>query len=403
MPTSTEPSSASTSTPISAALSNGSASAEQAVHCRDVRKSFPRTRSAKPILALDGVSLDIPPGEFLALLGPNGSGKSTLLKCLATIQRPDSGEVRVHNRAMTGPDASAIALRLARSEIGVAFQSPALDPLLTIRENLVLAGAMFGINAVDADNAAAQIAGALSLSDRLGDRVKTLSGGLTRRADLARAMLHRPRLLLLDEPTAGLDLRARAEFFAALAEARRLLAGLTIVMTTHQMDEAERADRAVLMHKGKIVADGSPMHLRQALGGTVLRCTPGIQGAATTTASAAARDGNATNAVPAAHAGIIANASTAAAETASGSVHPSASADTIRAALARASMHITDDPSGDGTILARASNAHADITPLIAELLKMNVPVQIGPPTLADVYLARTGQSLAAANAEVIE
>jgi len=227
-----------------------------------VRREFPATRRSPARAALDGVTLDVLPGEWIALLGANGSGKSTLLRILAGADAPTQGRANVMGLS---PGA-----RAARAHVGVVFQRPGLDPLLTVRENLALQGALFGLRAAPLADRIARAAADLSIADRLDDRVGSLSGGLQRRADLARALIATPRLLLVDEPTAGLDPRARAEFLDALARLRQG-SGAAIVMSAHHMDEAERADRVVMLAHGKVVADDSPARLRARLGPAMLR------------------------------------------------------------------------------------------------------------------------------------
>ncbi len=221
---------------------------------RNVSRVYTARRKAPEIRAIDGFSLSIEGGEYVALLGPNGAGKSTLLRLLAGLDTPTWGEVE----------------GVSRSELGVVFQKPALDPLLTVRENLCLQAALHGLK--DRAERAEETAAVLGLSDRLDSRVGELSGGLARRADLARALLTNPTLLLLDEPTTGLDHRARAGFLDAIDEQRAATPGLAVVMSTHLMDEAARATRVALISGGRLIADDSPDALRASVGGSrVLR------------------------------------------------------------------------------------------------------------------------------------
>lgn len=199
---------------------------------------------------LDGVTLELAAGVRTALLGPNGSGKSTLMAIAAGVLRPARGTV-----------ARPAGVRAA----GVVFQSPALDPWLTVRTNLVDAGRLQGLDRAVAAGRTGRLLDRLDLADRADDRVGTLSGGLARRADLARALLHEPDLLLLDEPTTGLDPAARASFLDLVDE----LAGegrLAVLLATHLVDEADRSDRVVLLDRGTIVADAAPAALRSELG-----------------------------------------------------------------------------------------------------------------------------------------
>ena len=204
-------------------------------------------------IALDGVSLGIGI-ESVALLGPNGAGKSTLMGVLAGTLSADGGAV---NRNYAGG-------------MGVVFQTPALDELLTVRENLALAGALHGMTRDAIGAAIDSAASELKLTERLDQQVRHLSGGLTRRADLARALLPKPGLLLLDEPTSGLDVEARASLWSSLDSIRND-SGMAVVFATHMTEEASKADRVVLLADGKIVIEGPPAELLEGLGSAVLR------------------------------------------------------------------------------------------------------------------------------------
>lgn len=290
--------------------------------------------------ALDGVTLTLEHGEWAALLGPNGSGKSTLLRLLATIDHQTGGRISWFG----GADRSLAELR---RRIGVVFQTPALDRLLTVRENLRLQGELFDLPLDAIRTRTNELARELGLHDRLDDRVGTLSGGLARRADLARAFMTQPELLLLDEPTAGLDPASRDQFMAAL-ERRSESGELTIVMSTHLFSEAERARRVIMLHEGRIVADGSAPDLQRALTGEdalVVRA-------------------------PASHASTLSEAS----------LSP-------RIAGAEA---VAMAPRSQEEQLHRAVRA----------LVESGVRVSIGPATLGDVYESKTGRSLQQAEAE---
>jgi ABC-2 type transport system ATP-binding protein len=210
-----------------------------------------------------GISLRLLRGETVALLGPNGSGKSTLLGMLATIDPPESGRVVIAGSAIDR-GASRADLVAARARLGVAFQTHALDPLLTVRENLAIAAALFSVPG--APGRIESVMDALRVAGRAGDRVGTLSGGLARRADLARAMLHEPAVLLLDEPTNGLDPEARADLLATLDALRAEPDAPAILHSTHLTEEAAHADRVLIMDAGRIAAEGSPAELRARLG-----------------------------------------------------------------------------------------------------------------------------------------
>ena len=203
--------------------------------------------------------MSIRAGEMFALLGPNGSGKTTLFRILSTLLAPSAGMARVGGCDVVG-EAMAV-----RHQIGVVFQSPALDPQLTVEENLRCAGSLYGLRGADLVARLRSAAEALGLSDRLADRVQSLSGGLQRRVEIAKCLLPRPRVLLLDEPSTGLDPAAREGLRATLERVRRE-SGVTVVMTTHLLEEAERCDRVAILHRGRLVACETPAELRGRLG-----------------------------------------------------------------------------------------------------------------------------------------
>lgn len=214
-------------------------------------------------LALDDVHLSVERGELFALLGPNGGGKTTLFRTIATLMRPDVGTVRVFGTdAATDPHA-------VRRRLGVVFQAPALDKRLTVRENLRHHGHLHGLRgaalAQRIDTALARV----GLADRRDDLVLSLSGGLARRAEIAKALLPAPALLLLDEPTTGLDPGVRSELWRDL-RALRAESGTTIVLTTHLMDEAAACDRVAILDRGRVVVVGTPAALTSALGGDII-------------------------------------------------------------------------------------------------------------------------------------
>jgi ABC-2 type transport system ATP-binding protein len=235
-----------------------------AILVRDLVKSFGDRR------ALDGISLDVLKGEIFCLLGPNGGGKSTLFRILATLALPDAGSAFVSGHDVVS-EAPAV-----RAGIGVVFQSPSLDGKLTVLENLRCGGALYGLTGALLEARIGEAATALNLTERLGDQVESLSGGLQRRAEIAKCLLIRPGVLLLDEPSTGLDPGARLDLWAALGELRSRH-GVTVLCTTHLMEEAARADRVGIVSGGKLVASGTPLELTSALGGDVisLGVTPG--------------------------------------------------------------------------------------------------------------------------------
>ncbi len=229
-----------------------------AISFRDLRFTYPARRRQPAREALRGVTLEIADGQSVALLGPNGSGKSTLIHVITGLTSPSAGQAMLFAR----PPASA------RDLLGVVFQSPGLDRHMTVWENLRDSATLYGIDAAAARSTIESLLRDLRLDDRRDALVKTLSGGLARRVDLCRALLSRPRLLILDEPTAGLDPVARKEFLDHV-ESRRAGGGagdLTILMSTHLTDEADRADRVIMLHEGRVVADDAPAALRKQLG-----------------------------------------------------------------------------------------------------------------------------------------
>jgi len=214
-------------------------------------------------VALSGLDLEIARGEIFGVLGPNGGGKTTLFKVLATLTPPQTGTVRILDE-----DAGRAPERVRR-RLGVVFQHPALDGKLTVLENLRCHAALYGLGVTAARARTDALLARLGLTDRTGDLVETLSGGLARRVELAKGLLHAPDLVLLDEPSTGLDPGARRDFFEYLVHLRDN-EGLTVVLTTHYMEEAERCDRIGFIHQGSLVAVGAPGDLKAEIGGDVV-------------------------------------------------------------------------------------------------------------------------------------
>lgn len=210
--------------------------------------------------ALSGLSFRIAAGEIFGLLGPNGGGKSTLFRLLSTLVPLQRGDVRVFGLDLRRQIAEV------RGRLGVVFQSPSVDRKLTVAENIACSGALFGLRGERLRRARDEVLGELGLSDRAGERAETLSGGLRRRVELAQALLHRPRLLLLDEPSTGLDPGARIDLWSYLRRLREAQ-GVTVVLTTHLLEEAEKADRLGLLDAGRLVALDTPAALRATVGG----------------------------------------------------------------------------------------------------------------------------------------
>jgi ABC-2 type transport system ATP-binding protein len=213
--------------------------------------------------ALDNVSFEVSAGEMFGLLGPNGSGKTTLFRVLATLLVPSGGQARIF-----GLDVVENPLQVRR-EIGVVFQSTSLDLKLTVAENLWHQGHLYGLRGNDLAQRIDAWLERLGLRDRRHERVESLSGGLRRRVELAKGLLHRPRLLLLDEPSAGLDAGTRRDLRTHLHQLCEK-DGVTVFLTTHLMDEAESCDRLGILDRGRLVALGTPGALKSKIGGDVL-------------------------------------------------------------------------------------------------------------------------------------
>jgi ABC-2 type transport system ATP-binding protein len=213
--------------------------------------------------ALRGVSLAVGEREIFGIVGPNGGGKTTLFKVLSTLVEAPEGAAFAF-----GLDLAREAAR-ARRRLGVVFQSPSLDRKLTVRENLLHQGRLYGLRGDDLRHRVRSFLERFRLAERENDRVQTLSGGLARRVEVAKALLHGPDLLLLDEPSTGLDPRARIELWALLAELRAS-AGMSVVFTTHILQEAEPCDRVAILHRGELVAVGRPSELKASIDGDVI-------------------------------------------------------------------------------------------------------------------------------------
>ncbi len=214
-------------------------------------------------VALDGVSFAIRPGEVFGFLGPNGAGKSTLFSILAGLALPASGRILLDGLPLDPRS------RSLRARMGVVFQEPSLDAKLTARENLLLGAALFRVPGPEARRRVGALLEAAGLADRAGDPVGRLSGGMRRRLEIARALVHRPEVLLLDEPTTGLDALAFRRTWETL-RALRGPGGATVVLTTHRPDEAAHCDRLAILSQGRIVAVETPESLVSRLTGDVV-------------------------------------------------------------------------------------------------------------------------------------
>ena len=289
-------------------------------------------------LALDGVSLSVAPGDIFALLGPNGSGKTTLFRILSTLLPVPPGKVLVdgHDPAV---DRDAV-----RRSLGVVFQSPSLDKQLTPAENLTHQGHLYGLRGSDLRRRVGEALAAVGMADRAGERVGRLSGGMRRRVEIAKGLLHRPRVLLMDEPSTGLDPAARIELWDYL---RRIsgAGGVTVLLTTHILEEADGASRVAILDRGKLLACDTPAALKERIGGDVITVT-------------------------------------------------SSDPEAVRAAL-RQRLGL-EAQMVDGTVRLERPRGHEFVPQLIEAAPGLVDSVSVGKPTLQDVFICVTGQRFAA-------
>ena len=213
--------------------------------------------------ALDGVSFEVRRGEIFALLGPNGGGKTTLFRILSTALTPSGGTAK-----LMGFDIREQANDVRR-RIGIVFQNPSLDKKLTVLENLRYHGQLYGLRGTALTDRVSEMMDRLMIADRAGNLVETLSGGLARRVELAKGLLHRPEVLILDEPSVGLDPGARRDLWLYLQKLREK-EKVTILVTTHLVDEGDRSDHVLVLNLGKVVAIGTPESLKREIGGDVI-------------------------------------------------------------------------------------------------------------------------------------
>lgn len=214
-------------------------------------------------VALSDLSFHVASGEMFALLGPNGSGKSTLFRLISTIMPLQEGQIVVGGFSVRS-ERDAV-----RGRIGVLFQNPALDKQLTVVENLRCHGHLHGIGGAKLRRRIGELLERFNLQDRAAERVAALSGGMRRKVELVKVLIPEPRLLLLDEPSTGLDVAARIELWNLLGETRKT-SGTTLAITTHLLDEADRCDRIAIIDSGKLLTEGTPDELKSRVGGDVI-------------------------------------------------------------------------------------------------------------------------------------
>jgi ABC-2 type transport system ATP-binding protein len=312
-------------------------------------------------IALHDLTFSVARGEIFGLLGPNGGGKTTLFRILSTLLSPTAGQVLVFG------DSARERPEVVRRHLGVVFQSPALDDRLTVAENLRHHGHLYGLSGRALADRATAVLEALSLAPRRGDLVGSLSGGLKRRVEVAKALMPEPRLLLLDEPSTGLDPRARRELWDQIV-ALRDRTGATVVLTTHLMEEAGGCDRVGILHEGRLVALGTPADLTAAVGGDVLWVTPAGDGAAPSPSHAAS-------------AGHDVTAPTA--------LRPPGGAAALAADIS-ARFGVRADVV-DGRVRMERARAHEFIAALIEAFPGRIDAVTMTRPTLEDVFVHHTG------------
>jgi len=289
--------------------------------------------------ALKGVSFSVAEGEIFGLLGPNGGGKSTLFRILSTLLPVSDGHCEI-----AGADLRSQP-HLVRLALGVTFQSPSLDRKLTVAENLWHQGRIYGIPGAELRTRITSNLAALGVADRANQIVSKLSGGLQRRVEIAKSLLHRPRILLLDEPSTGLDPGAIIELWGHLHRIRQEMS-LTILVSTHLLNEAENCDRLAILHQGRLVALDSPSALRSSVGGDCLTLQ---------------------------------------------SQSPSGLQSLEEQLRARFRVEIQRD--GDSLKIER-EDGHELLREILGEFGTSITSVTLGKPTLSDVFLKRTGQVL---------
>ncbi len=288
------------------------------------------------IEAVRGIDLSVMRGEIFGFLGPNGAGKSTTISMLCTLLRPTSGRAAVAGFDVVGdPD-------WVRTRIGLVFQDPALDEQLTAKENLEFHAFLYDVPRPIRRHRIDEVLSMVELADRASSKVSTFSGGMKRRLEIARGILHSPEVLFLDEPTRGLDPQTRSHIWEYLRELRRR-EGITIFMTTHYMDEAEVCDRIAIIDMGRIVALGTPDELKARVGGDVITI---------------------------------------------------ATTDNATSAAELASKFGLTPASDNGTLRVEVSDGAAMIPQLVRELSARVTAVTLRRPSLDDVFLKLTGRAI---------
>ena len=240
--------------PLSA---SSGAAGEAVIQLQDLRHTYGER------VALAGVSFEVRPAEIFGLLGPNGSGKTTTFRILSTLMLPAGGRALILGHDVAREPA------LVRRNIGVVFQAPSIDVKLSAEENLMLIGHIYGLRGSPLRKRVGEMLARVGLADRAKDKAETFSGGMQRRLELAKGLLHHPSVLLLDEPTTGLDPGARRDLWQYL-QILRDEERVTVLVTTHLMEEAERCDRLAIYAEGSVVALGTPAELKSEIGGDVI-------------------------------------------------------------------------------------------------------------------------------------
>ncbi|PIE33094.1 MAG: ABC transporter ATP-binding protein [Ilumatobacter coccineus] len=303
------------------------------------------TKTYGSLVAVDDLDLSVVPGEIFGFLGPNGAGKSTTIKMLCTLATPSGGTARV-----AGYDTVAEPLEVRR-RIGLVFQDPTVDAYLTADQNLQFHAELYGLDRSAAAQRIDEVLDMVQLADRRSSKVETFSGGMRRRLEIARGLVHSPAILFLDEPTVGLDPQTRSRIWEYINELR-VQTGITIFLTTHYMDEAEHCDRIAIIDHGSVVTVDTPAALKAQVGTDTIRLTT-LDDAA---------------------------------------VMP----------ILRDRFNL-DPIRRDGQIICRAANGHELVPQLCSDLGVAVASVDVSRPTLDDVFMAHTGRTIRDAEADALE